>query len=128
MNRHEPVPPTPPQLLPGRSALGWNRIILRALLVGVAMCGLAGLGYFVVPAPLGGLVGMAAMVVAIGSGVVGFGASVAGARAESRERAAGYTTVYGRKFAYWQLDPDTGAVLRAPGEREVRRRPGSSGS
>jgi hypothetical protein len=66
---------------------------------------------------LGGL-----LVVIIAVCMVGIHAGIEWARTEIRERDAGYTTQYGKRYELWQLDPTTGDVLRRPGERQARKR------
>lgn len=58
--------------------------------------------------------------------VGGLSMCVTGWKAVYRERdelAGGYTSRYHRHYLYWQLDPQTGEVLRRPGVRAARRRP-----
>jgi hypothetical protein len=49
-----------------------------------------------------------------------FVAAIREGRVAMKERKAGYTTLYGMHYEYWQLDPRTGAVLRRPGDREAK--------
>lgn len=117
------VPDSPPRLLPGRSALRWTRL---AFLASVAcLLGIFSIVATSALAPGGGpreLMITVESVVAIVAILGGFAFTWKAVYREFDEMAVGYTTRFGRLFAYWQLDDRTGEVLRRPGEREVRRR------
>jgi hypothetical protein len=104
----------PPRLVDGRSALEWNRIALRAIVAAAAGGVVLFLSSFVdldlVRLPIGLGAGAVVVVASVVMGVAG----IEGLGASSRERRAGYTTVFGANLDLWQLDPATGAVVRRP--------------
>jgi hypothetical protein len=104
----------PPKLLPGPSARYLVRRATRFLLMAVAVAW----GMFVsifLPTPLDKVVVVASFVGMLVFGLRAFRTSISGTRAELRERKAGYTTLSGRRYRHlWQLDSETGAVVRPP--------------
>lgn len=117
---------SPPRLLPGKPALAWARrrwlfyapgyvwvVALAALIFAVEVLGreISGLVFLVVLA--------VAAIVGVGITQLGFRRPLE--RARQRERAAGYTTTYGypSDIGLWQIDPDTGDVVREPGDDPV---------
>jgi hypothetical protein len=118
-NQVAPVPETPPRLQAGPSAV---RCLDRAATGYLVLAGIILLIPVIAlqPHPLRD-VGMAAGILAM----LVDGAAILWAEAdrhwaERRERDAGYTSRADRSFELWQLDPDTGEVLRRPGERLAR--------
>jgi hypothetical protein len=112
-----------PTLVDDDSALGLARLGL-----GSAACGaLVAIGIpaarFLLPQSAWEPVMVVIFLVVLVFRACGLWAFHALAAAMARERDAGYTSLHGRYWELWQLDPKTGEVLRRPGEREVRRRP-----
>ena len=118
------IPEMPPVLLPGRSAFSW--IPPQLLAIAVALLGLiAGpvISAFAPTADGRHTLLILSEVILVGSGLAGQWYSFWRMRQDARrELAAGYTTLFGRAYPYWQLDPKTGEVLRRPGEREAKKR------
>src|SRR6478672_1149355 len=111
------APDQPPKLQPGRTAMWWvRRSVVASTLGGLLVALMTAVVYgmplghtrtalLVLIAVLGGVVGLALVLIGVGW-----------ATANRREAAAGYTTVYDRqRVALWQLDPASGAVIRRPG-------------
>lgn len=115
------LPDDPPALLPGPTAYGWARRSVIGFGIAaptVLLMPVAAL----LPLPWR-LVALACLlVVALADGVALLRASIAWGKAEIRERDAGYTTQFGKRFELWQLDAVSGEVLRRPGERTVHSR------
>lgn len=103
-----------PQLLAGRSALFWAKRQTSSLM-GAMAC----LPFMVVGSQLDLAARQVVVLLAL-AGVLAFAARAAHAGirlspAARRERAAGYTTLFSRRYQdLWQLDPHTGAVVRRP--------------
>jgi hypothetical protein len=115
------VPDAPPQLLPGKTAIYWLRRFLACaavLVPSVLLMPVASL----LPIPARHIVLGCLLAVILAVCSVGIRASIEWARTEMRERDAGYTTQYNKRYELWQLDSTTGEVLRRPGERQVRKR------
>lgn len=53
---------------------------------------------------------------------IGCGVGLAESRAALSELRAGYMTLGNRYLEYWQVDPDSGEVLRRPGENRASPR------
>jgi hypothetical protein len=115
-----PVPVTPPQLLAGPPAVEWVWRTTRWLIIS-GLFGLASVvGMVLLPgAPEGVILGL--LIAAIASAILGLPSGLRGMDATRAEHAAGYTTLNGMEYRYWQLEPKTGKVLRRPGERTVHR-------
>lgn len=112
-----------PTLQKGRTARSWMRLMAVGL-AGGALCGLGiPAARLVLPQQAWEPAMGAILFVVLVFAAIGLWASLRTFGAIEREREAGYTTLHGRYFELWQLDPKTGEVLRRPGEREVRRRP-----
>ena len=119
-----PVPESPPTLVPGRSAYDWSRFGLLTTAVGF----LALISWPLI-SEFGPDRHTREILLAI-TGVIAFVVGACGTlfvivKMTARqwiELAAGYTTLYGRAYPYWQLDPKTGEVLRRPGERKAKKR------
>jgi hypothetical protein len=122
MNRGPASQGVPPSLTDGRTAFWWARASLVGLVVSVlVILVLAGVAYFA-PKPTPGWFPVVALLGLVVSPAGFFGIPwFTRIRASIRETQAGYTTLYDRYYDLWQLDPKTGAVLRHPGERVVRR-------
>jgi len=115
------IPDTPPTLLPGRSANHWFRIGFRYLCLAVGSPLLMTMSALV-QSPLREVVIAVCLVLSLTFCAALLRVAFAVSAAAVRERKAGYTTLYGRYYAYWQLDHKTGEVLRRPGERMVIER------
>ena len=111
-------PETPPELLPGRSARFWMKIVGAGIPVGLVFLVLIPVGSMLAP-PLRDLVVFGSLGVVVVVGGVGLWASAMSRLAIDREHDDGYTTLFGIYRELWQLDDRTGEVLRRPGEREV---------
>lgn len=111
-----------PRLLPGRSAKYWMRIAVGSMGAAITIVVVIALVGSALQQPVRGAVTGLLLVIGIVVTVAAFAAALASLATSRRERAAGYTTLYGEKRDLWQLDPTTGAVLRRPGERDTRRR------
>jgi hypothetical protein len=73
------------------------------------------LGYLVLKGPFSGLAISAGLLLTLVHVLTVTRASLRRREAFSRERAAGYTTLYGARYRdLWQLDDRTGEVLREP--------------
>lgn len=127
------VPLTPPALLPGRSQLSYARVGLRALVVGVAaIAAMVVSGVFIGDATIRVPLVLVCVVAGVGAALIaGWSAFRASTRAKAEAR-AGYTTARGpglvsarMYYELWQMDEDTGAVLRRPGERKASHPTGS---
>lgn len=111
----------PPEVLPGTASVEWaKRAIVALAATWIPLAALAA-SAFLVPDPWR-VVGIwsSGGVVAVCGLAAGF-ISVKGWQALQLEHAAGYTTMFGGGYRYWQLEPGTGKVLRRPGERTVHR-------
>jgi len=116
----ELTPSEPPRLLPGRSARLWARLtFVGFMLTAVAFLALPVLTVSLADNPLrGSLINFAGMVAI----TLGLTACLGWWRMGARSRLelkAGYTTLSGRHYAYWELDDQTGAVRRQPAGREL---------
>jgi hypothetical protein len=108
----------PPQLLPGKSAYDWVMYVV----VDAPVCVLALIAIPVVAhtMPVGAsgrlaLIYLFATIGWVGGLVLGI-VAVGVWRAMKRETAAGYTTLFDpRKRNLWQLNAETGEVVRVPG-------------
>ena len=119
------IPPEPPALLPGRSARALSRLVMASW----AVSGI-GVAWALTAAVRGPQLHVPSLLLAVVVAVFGVAAVAAlpvnlwarrRLRARTtRELAAGYTTLPGRAYDHWQLDPKTGAVLRRPGETTAR--------
>lgn len=89
---------------------------IKAGITGITMMVLMALGLSVSPPPIDAVAITIGIVGVVCSGAIMSIAGVRGGLMEARERKAGYTTTFGRAFEYWQLEPDTGDVLRRPEE------------
>jgi type IV secretory pathway VirB2 component (pilin) len=112
-----------PQLLAQQSA---RQLVLRQFKVtvgggalGLALIAVVWLGRESLIGWFAFVIGLVA-ILAIG-GMLMRGAAQAD-RAKDAEYAAGYTTLFGPPYEYWQLDDRTGEVLRRPGETKARPR------
>lgn len=121
MATRAPVPSVPPDVLPGTAAVVWvKRWALWLVAIWPALA-LVAASAFLLPEPwrfLGIAVGCAATAAC---GLIAGRAVLQGEQRSRLEHAAGYTTMFGGGYRYWQLEPGTGKVLRRPGERTVHR-------
>lgn len=107
------IPLDPPKLLPGRTANYLTRRWVYCLLL--TLPGLPFIAASAVVGSGGPPLGGAGLLWILAWAAIGFRAAVSSARRERQEFQAGYTTLSGRGLGkYWQLDPQTGAVLRRP--------------
>ena len=116
------IPDRAPALIPGRSAYAENRVMGIWVLVAAA-CFVAELAVIaLVQCPARDIAVPCVTAAAVLAGIALFRATLRVNAALRRERAAGYTTSYGDRYQHlWQLDPDSGAVVRRPGEPAVTR-------
>lgn len=104
----------PPAILPGRTALWWDRLQSRS-----GLGGLAGLAGMVIGSrldlPLRVIVVFASLGVVIVMAIAYGYASFRWSQTTRRELAAGYTTLRSSRYRWWWLlDPNTGAPVRPP--------------
>ena len=114
LSSRTPVPGTPPRLLPGRSALAWHRLYLQAGLFAMAGTLVLAFGFLVLADPLRLPIGWAGGLSVMVAGVRMLYVSRKAYEVRTRETRAGDTTIYNYHLDLWQLDPNTGAVLRQP--------------
>ncbi len=115
-------PETPPELLPGRSALFWLKAEGVCIVTGMVSVALIVVSRLLLAPPLRESVMFGSLIVSLAVGGVGISIAWLYQSALDRECDSGYTTLFGTHLELWQLDDRTGEVLRRPGEREVRRR------
>jgi hypothetical protein len=116
------VPVDPPTLMDGRSAISWAllRVKLWAAVTPLILV-MPPLLYAVGGLPIGGLVGFlfgVYLTAWLGASLYVISRQTEATKAEASK---GYTTMFDRYYAYWQLDAVTGEVLRRPGEQTLRQ-------
>ncbi len=114
------VPVRPPPLLPGSPARAHaGQVIITSFGFAAVGCLQMAVAFLVDPSVRGLLLAGLAIpgLLLVVQTARAYKAEAAASR---RERAAGYTTLYGRQYAdLWQLDADTGEVIHRPGEPTV---------
>lgn len=120
------VPQSPPALLEGKSARHYAEIVqLCAIPIALAAVVMIVSALTMSASVLGSGLALGAVVVVIVAGIGVAYAAIRFSKAHQRERAAGYTTVGGavrRGLDLWEIDPQTGDVIRMPGDRDLTRR------
>jgi hypothetical protein len=117
------VPGSPPRLLSGRSARRWAVLVAASMVP--PLIPLFAMGVTAALAPNADVrstliaLEFAMIIVWVVFGMIP--TAVMHDRAMRRELRARYTTEFRGHQEYWLLDDKTGAVLRQPGERTIRR-------
>jgi hypothetical protein len=114
---------SPPELLPGRSALEEAGRSWKIDLAGIGVVLLMVVSAAALNNPARSIALAALLVPGLMLTIVGYRSWMGMNRRKRRERQAGYTTLYDSAgIDLWQLDPRTGAVIRRPREPMGRRR------